>query len=92
MGKSTTPAHRIVITDGNRTSKSIFAWSKKGRITDKGLFEYIKKYGKSFEIGGVNEHISHSLGYIPYPISAEVIHQKTGEVKAVWYAGMFQVW
>jgi hypothetical protein len=51
-------------------------------------------YGKSLEVGGANEHISNSLGHIPYPDRAVIRHNnQTREVVVEWRAGAFpQVW
>lgn len=84
MSKSITPKHKLVI-DGREV-----AWT--GRVSGEALESYIIAYGKSLELGGANEHISKSLGYVPYPGKAQVIEQKTGKVKATWKAAMFQVW
>jgi len=64
----------------------------RGKATQKRLEEYVMQYGKSLELGGANEHISKSLGYIPYPNKAILIRQSTNEVVATWQAAMFQVW
>lgn len=63
-----------------------------GLPTDTNLEKWIYAYAKSLELGGVNEHISKSEGAIPYPTSAKIVNQFTGEVVAEWKAGMFQVW
>ena len=56
------------------------------------LFDEVLKYAKSLELGGVNQHISKSLGYIPYPRSAKIISINTGEFVTSWMAEMFQIW
>lgn len=91
MGKSSTPTHRIEILQG-KGSKVTMVWHKKGQITDKVLEEYIMKYAKSYEAGGCNYRISQDCGYIPYPTMAEVINQRSGQIKATWIAGKFQEW
>ena len=87
MGKSITPTYRLEFNDGKPQMQ---AW--KGRATDQALERWIYSYAKSLELGGVNQHISLSLGHIPYLYSARIVRQATGEVVATWKAGMFQVW
>lgn len=90
MGKSITPKYRIVV-DNQR-----FSWNCKeyGKPTDKNLAEYVYKLGKSYELGGCNEHISKQLGYIPYPTKAriETNVQYNPVIMAEWKAAMFQCW
>lgn len=57
----------------------------KGRAED-----YIRYFMKSFEAGGVNEKISKSLGYIPYPSRVELMYH--GDLVWTWKAPMFMVW
>jgi len=83
MGRSRTTKYRIEM-DGSH-----FCWH--GRANDKALEKYVFDYADSLKLGGVNEHISKSLGYIPFPHKARIVDQSTGEVKAEWEAGMFQV-
>jgi len=86
MGKSITPKYRLEV-DGKP-----FLWNCGIGTNNESLEKWIYKFGKSFEIGGVNEHVSRFLDYIPYPSEAKVIVQKTGQVVAYWKAGLFQVW
>ena len=63
-----------------------------GRPTAANLERVVVAYGKSLEVGGANEGISRSLGYIPYPTSARIVRAATRELMASWSAGAFQVW
>ena len=87
MGKSYTPTYRLEFNDGKPQMQ---AW--KGRATDQALEQWIYSYAKSLELGGVNQHISLSLGHIPYPNKARIVRQSNGEVVAEWKAGLFQVY
>lgn len=53
--------------------------NKKVRLDD-----YIHNLIDSFKIGGVNQHISKMLGYIPVPKEATLINQFTGKVVETW--------
>ena len=88
MGRTTTPTFRVEI-DGRR-----MAWNHKdsGRATDANLERFVIVYAKSHEADGVNEHISLSLGHVPYPTTARIVRQATGATVASWTAGAFQVW
>jgi hypothetical protein len=95
MGKSITPKYRLEYYDNNRKIMPyIQGWSCKehGRPTDKTLEKYLYSLGKSFEIGGVNKHISKSKGFILYPCKGYIIEQKTNQIVATWKAPMFMVW
>ncbi len=91
MGKSYTPTYRLEFHDGT-SEKGYMVQAWKGKATIQALEQWIYSYAKSLELGGVNQHISISLGHIPYPYSARIVRQATGEVVATWKAGMFQVW
>lgn len=74
-------------------STTPMAWRKEyGKPTLENLEKWITEYSRSLEIGGVNQHVSLSLGYVPYPRTAKIIRQRTGEVLASWKAAMFQVY
>ena len=91
MGRSYTPVYRLEFYEG-RSEKGCMVQAWKGKATTQALEQWIYSYAKSLELGGVNQHISISLGHIPYPYSARIVRQATGEVVATWKAGMFQVW
>lgn len=57
----------------------------RGRPTKNNILRYLNKLTPSFEPGGINEHVSKELGYIPYPKEAWVMNQRTQEVKARVY-------
>lgn len=63
-----------------------------GRPTQENLEKFVMMYAKSLEAGGVNEHISNGLGYVPYPTWANIRNQETGETMAEWQAGAFQTY
>jgi hypothetical protein len=61
-----------------------------GRPTAKNLERWVAEYHRSLEPGGVNVHISRSLGYVPYLNSARIVHNDgSNEVVAEWHAPMF---
>lgn len=90
------PTFVIEIGDGRTMSTGPAEWHSKGhghgQPTDANLERVILAYGKSLGIGGDNEGISQSLGYIPYPTSARIVRAATRELMASWSAGAFQVW
>ena len=91
MGRSYTPVYRLEFYEG-RSEKGCMVQAWKGKATTQALEQWVFSYSKSLELGGVNQHISLSLGHIPYLYSARIVRQATGEVVATWKAGMFQVW
>jgi hypothetical protein len=90
MGKTVTPKWRLEVFDGKRWTEQ--AWS--GRATTKRLEERVISIGKSYMPGGVNEHISKALGYVPLPVSARIVRNTGGNTftKLEWRAPMFMVW
>jgi hypothetical protein len=92
MGKHHIPKY-VVVLDGK--ADQCLSWYVKdyGHATDKNLEIFVMRYAKSLEHGGVNAHISESLGYIPYPRRAEIRHNyHGGATVAEWTAGAFQVY
>lgn len=90
MSRTITPRYALDV-DG----LSCATWNSKqnGKPTAANLEKWVMAYAKSLEIGGCNEHISKSLGHIPYPRRAVVRENKPGgAVVAEWKAGMFQVY
>lgn len=87
MGRSLIPMYRLEFDDGTR---NVQAW--RGRASVVALEEWITAYVKSLSIGGVNEHISRTLGYIPFPRTAKIVRQKDNVIVAEWHAGMFHVY
>ena len=85
MGRTITPTYRLEMEEQRLGSTSPAAW--KGRPTDANLERYVLAYVD----GGVNVHLSESLGYMPIPHAARVVRQSTGQVVASWKAAMFQV-
>ena len=87
MGKSVTPKY-FVLVDGH-----LHMWSKNVGTTPEKLEAWVMKYAKSLESGGVNYHLSLSLGYIPYPNHVKVVlNDGSGQVVCEWKAAMFQAW
>ena len=92
-----TPTYRLEFSEsGGSLEKGIYmrshrqAW--RGRATPKRLQEWVFAYARSLQVGGVNAHISTMLGYVPFPASARIVRQRTGEIVATWKAGLFQVY
>lgn len=102
MGRITTPKYRLEIWSNaplRRVAEMVFAgpsiesWqvSQRGRPTERNLEHYLFAQAKSFEHGGVNQHVSRALGYVPYPREARIVNQRTGQIVAKWKAATFQV-
>lgn len=83
MGYTRTPKYRLEMAG------MTFAWS--GKPTQKRLEEFVFKYADSLKAGGVNEHISKALGYVPYPSHAIIVDQATKDIVVEWKAAAFQV-
>jgi hypothetical protein len=92
MGKTTTPRNRVEFKDNPFNPNKVQIQEWKGKASNKKLEEWVRSYAKSLESGGVNSGVSEMLGYIPYPLEAKIVDQFTGEEKAHWKAGTFQVW
>lgn len=87
MGRTYTPTFRLEM-DGVTAA----TWDGKKRPTNDNLRTFVMDYAASLKLGGVNEHISKALGYIPYPGWARIVRQSNNEVVAQWKAGLFQVY
>ena len=97
MGRIVTPTYRVEVVERRTASSNPavtrMAWDcrSKGRPTDANLERYVLAYADSLKSGGVNVHLSESLGFMPIPHSARIVRQSTGQVVASWQAAMFQV-
>ncbi len=93
MGRTITPTYRLEMEEqrAGSTSPAMTRMAWKGRPTDANLERYVFAYVDSLKSGGVNVHLSESLGYMPIPHAARVVRQSTGQVVASWEAAMFQV-
>jgi hypothetical protein len=89
MGYSRASKYRLEIKENGKDQVEAFVW--KGRASLQNLVTWITEYSKSLEAGGSNEHYSKSLCYIPYPVAAQIIHQKTGKVTVSWQASPIQL-
>jgi hypothetical protein len=99
MGKDFTARYVVkLVTPGMSTTP--YAWRVRrdgqsrgyGRPNDTNLANHVFDFARSLERGGVNEHLSDSLGFIPYPTKACIKDQFTGQVVATWEAASFQIW
>ena len=90
MGRSTIPTYVVHYRD--QQGLAIVAWNTKtnGRPTESNLERWRKAMNASMKIGGVNEHISRSLGYIPHVSHAEIHNQRTGAVVCAVMMPMFE--
>ena len=92
MGRSYTPTYRLEFWEDPQGSKQQHAWNKGIKPTEHTLEAWVHSYAGSLGAQGVNTHLSKALGYVPFPVKAQVIRQATGEIVATWKAGMFQVY
>jgi len=89
MGKSYTPAYRLE-WDGN-DGHHVSAWrGKKPHLNT--LLDYAQGMIDSYKIGGVNEHISQSLGFIPMPYKLTIVRQSDSKPVLTWDAPPFVIW
>lgn len=78
--------YELIIKDSNGVT-SIGGYCD---IPESDMEGFLRIFMKSYEVGGVNFHISESLGFVPYP--NKVTFKKYGQVQYVWNAPMFMVW
>ena len=90
MGKGTIPTYVVHYRD--QQGLKIVAWTTKtnGRPTEANLEKWRKAMNASMQIGGVNEHISRSLGFIPHVSHAEIHNQRTGAAVCAVRMPMFE--
>lgn len=81
MGKSVVCRYRIEFDSGQP-----IGLNKKVKLDD-----YVRALVDSYKVGGVNQHISKMLGYIPVPKTAKLINQYTGNVVETWEQPKFMV-
>jgi len=81
MGKSVVCRYRIEFDSGQP-----IGLNRKVKLDD-----YILALVDSYKVGGVNQHVSKMLGYIPVPKSARLINQRTGRIVDTWEHPTFMV-
>lgn len=84
--------YTLKICEGTSEQETFWSVTKLGEPTEDNLWKAVAHYAKQLETGGVNHHVSRSLGHIPYPTAARIHDLMTGAVVAQWKAGTFQVW
>jgi hypothetical protein len=89
MGKSITPTYRVEYRDNASRSTSSMCW--RGKASKERLEQWRKDYNKSFNPGGVNYHVSQSLGIVVHISHAWLIHQRTNECVAETKMPMFEL-
>lgn len=92
MGKTYTPKYRIEFLQTNcGGGNTPMCWDiKNGRPTNDNLEKYLDAYSKSCEMGGVNDHISAAIGFIPVVLKAVIINQRNEEIVASYQAPLFK--
>lgn len=88
MGRSITPKYRMEMTDCKGVV-SLMCW--KGAPNKKGLEQWVTRYHDSLKVGGVNEHLSKSLGFLPLVYHVKLVRQADNVVVSCWKAPMFMV-
>lgn len=61
-----------------------------GDPTDDKLWDEVKAHHDSYKNGGLNEHITESVGFVPHPVEAKIV-DVDGDVLLQWKASTFQV-
>ena len=61
-----------------------------GEVSEESLADQVKIFNDSYKVGGVNQHISESKGFIPFANSAKIV-DINDTVLVEWKAGMFQI-
>lgn len=87
MGRTVRLKYRIEAND----TKGAWRTGWRGRATDRRLGEYCQSVDESMKVGGVNEHVSKSIGFIPIILGARIVNQDTGETVATYQRVAFQV-
>ena len=89
MGRARATKYAIWMTG---TTPACWDIKQNGAPTVENLTRYVMAYGKSLDVGGVDEHISRALGHIPYSDRAVIRHNnQTREAVVEWRADAFQV-
>ena len=93
MGRSYTPKYRIEFLQTNGSAMTNQGWDCKryGKPSEKNLEKFLDAYSNSTKIGGVNERISKSLGFIPVVSKARIVNQFTNDTVVEYNAPMFKV-
>jgi hypothetical protein len=97
MGRIITPKYRLEIKPVPKPGRDGFyeftaqAWEvkTKGKPTAANIEKYIRAFVESQKIGGCNEHLARSAGFIQVPNCARIVRQSDGQVVAEWRAPMF---
>ena len=94
MGKIITPTYRVEYRSNscdrrNPDGRRSMCWS--GRATQARLEQWRRDYNQSFNLGGVNFHISEAQGFVEHISSARIVRQSTGEVVAETTMPAFEV-
>lgn len=85
MSQTKVPKYRIEIID--HQGQHSFSWT--GPANNKQLASWVSAYVSSLQPGGVNAHLSSSLGFVPFPHYARLVEQTHGITVAEWSAPSF---
>lgn len=89
MGKTYTPTYRVEYYD--QLGKHTALWTLPGKPTPDKLAAWITSYHASLKIGGCNEHLSKSYGFVPFAHKAFIIRQSTRKEICTWRAPLFVI-
>lgn len=91
MGRSVTPT--FVVNYRDQTGAHWAVWNTKlnGKPTPENLERWRVGMNDSMKIGGVNEHVSRTLGFLPHISKATIHNQKSGCDVATVKAPLFEV-
>lgn len=92
MGRIVTPKYRVDYWDNSGKHSGAWIVSDDGKPNDSNLEKWVMSLVRSYSAGGVNSHISASLGYVPFVTMARIVNQKSENVITIWHAAMFQVY
>ena len=76
MGRSVTPKYAVEVqgcTSAAWRVKEQYGIPGYGSPTAENLAKYVKAYIESLQPGGVNQHVSNALGYVPIPTHARIV-------------------
>ncbi len=89
MSRSYTPVYRI------EAKSNMGGWGTWGTFNNnkerRNLEEWRECINNSFKLGGVNEHLSESRGFLVHISAAKLINQKTSMIVEETKAPMFEV-
>lgn len=90
MGRSTFPTFIVRYVDQQGLHRVVWNSKTAGQPTRNNLERWRKTMNASMKLGGCNEHVSLSLGFMPHISMATLVNQKTNRIAVEVVAPMFE--